>query len=219
MKKVAVILSGCGYLDGAEIRESVLTLLYLDALDCEVTCFAPNIAQMHVVNHQTGEEVPGESRNILEESARISRGKMKELGELKADAFDALVIPGGFGVAKNLSDLAVNGTQAKVLPEFNHAIREFVQHKKPVGAICISPAVLAAALTPDYSPTLTIGEDEATASVIEHFGGIHQNCSSDEIVVDEELKIVTCSAYMREDRLSAIAKGIEKLIQKVLSLA
>lgn len=218
MTHVAVILSGCGYLDGAEIRESVLTLLYLDQQGAKVQCFAPDIDQMHVVNHLSGEET-GETRNVLVESARIARGDIKDLATLNADEFDALLIAGGFGVAKNLSNLAIKGPDATVNEDFKRVTKAFLAQHKPIGAICIAPAVLTAAISGDYTPAVTIGDDAGTASVIESFGGIHQNCDTDGLVYDESLKIASCSAYMREDDISRVAKGIEQVVSKVLKTA
>lgn len=140
-KKVAVILSGCGVQDGAEIHESVLTLLRLDQRGVEVQCFAPNIAQHHVINHLTGEEMP-ESRNVLVESARIARGAIKDIREADADEFDALIIPGGFGAAKNLSNFAVEGANCSVQTELLALAEAFAESGKPVGLICVSPALL-----------------------------------------------------------------------------
>jgi enhancing lycopene biosynthesis protein 2 len=215
MANVAVVLSGCGYLDGAEIRESVCTLLALDKHDAEVECFAPDKAQMHVVDHISGDET-GESRNVLTESARIARGKITQLSKLNPQEFDALVMPGGFGVAKNLSDLAVKGPDAQVDEEFLRVIKEFYSAGKPIGAICISPAVLSAALRGEKIK-VTIGEDEGTAQAIEAMGNIHQNAPTDSYVFDEEHNIASCSAYMREDRISKVAAGIEQVVEKVLS--
>ncbi len=219
MKNVAVILSGCGYLDGAEIREAVLTLLYLDQQGASVQCFAPNINQMHVVNHLNSEEAVGESRNVLTESARIARGDVKNLATLDTNEFDALLIPGGFGVAKNLSDLAVKGTDATVNDDFKRVTKTFLDQQKPIGAICIAPAVLAAAVSGNYAPTLTIGDDAGTAGAIEAFGGTHQNCETAAFIYDESLKIASCSAYMREDSLANVAKGIEQVVSKVITAA
>ena len=219
MTTVAVILSGCGYLDGAEIREAVLSLLYLDQGGADVQCFAPDINQMHVVNHLTGEPAVNTQRNVLEEAARIARGNVKPLSQLDASQFNALVIPGGYGVAKNLSSLATEGADCHVLPECAQAILSFMEQKKPIGAICIAPAVLAAAVKGTYSPTLTIGEDEGTAAAITAFGCTHQNCETDAMVYDPETRIASCSAYMREDSLARVAKGIEQTIHTVLKEA
>ncbi len=218
MTQIAVILSGCGYLDGAEIREAVISLLALDRAGAEVQCFAPDIDQHHVVNHLTGEEV-NETRNVLVEAARIARGNIQDLSTLDASQFDGLVIPGGFGVAKNLSDLAFKGPDATVLPAFKEAITAFVRAGKPVGAICITPAVLVAAIGKEHHPTVTIGEDEGTAQAIEAMGGSHTPCASQNMVFDAKNNIVSCSAYMREDAIAPIAEGIEKTVQQVVELS
>lgn len=219
MTHVAVILSGCGYLDGAEIRESVLSLLYLDQQQAKVTMFAPDQPQMHVVNHKAGAQAASESRNVLTESARIARGEVEPLSALKADDFDALVIPGGFGVAKNLSDFALKGADCTVNADFKTAVTAFYEQEKPIGAICIAPAVVAAALKGTAAPKLTIGEDAGTASAIEACGATHQNCATDGFVYDEATRIASCSAYMREDNIAAVAKGIEQVVTKVLQVA
>ncbi len=215
--RAAVILSGCGYLDGAEIRESVLSLLYLDQAGVMVSIFAPDKSQHHVVDHVEAQQVPG-GRNMLVEAARIARSKIAPLATLNADAFDLLVIPGGYGVAKNLSDLAFEGANATVEPQFSAAIHAFYDAKKPIVAICIAPAVLAAALK-NKGITVTIGEDAGTAGAITAFGNIHKNCASDEVCIDEKHRIASCSAYMREDALTPIANGIEKAIAAGVAMA
>ncbi len=214
--KAAVILAGCGYLDGAEIREAVITLMALDQEDVAVQCFAPDINQMHVMNHLTG-EVTNETRNVLVESARIARGEVKPLSEAKAADFDVLLLPGGFGAAKNLSDIAVKGAQGDVLPEYAALVKAFHAAEKPIGAICISPAVLVAALRGQASPIVTIGDD--ADGLIAGLGGQHQECQTKGIVIDEANHIVSCSAYMREDRLTNVRAGIEKLVLATLEMA
>jgi enhancing lycopene biosynthesis protein 2 len=215
--RVAVILSGCGHLDGAEIREAVLSLLYLDKHGAEVSIFAPDVAQKHVINHAAGQEVAG-SRNVLEEAARIARGKIAPLATADANQFDALVIPGGFGVAKNLSNFVDKGADCEVNTEFKALAQAFYAQKKPIVAICIAPAVLMAALKGVASPTLTIGEDAGVAGAIAAMGGVHECCASEGCVVDETHRIITASAYMRNDRLSAIAQGIEQAIDAMVQL-
>ena len=217
MVNIAVILSGCGYLDGAEIRESVLALLYLDEAGADVQVFAPDIMQSGVVNHLTGEAVAGESRNVLAEAARIARGQVKPLAELESDAFDALILPGGYGVAKNLSDVAEKGASASIHPEFRQAIHAFLEAKKPIGAICIAPAVLAV-VAKNKGLTVTIGDDAGVADVITTTGNKHEACVTDAIIVDHQQHIASCSAYMREDRLADIAKGIRGVVQAVIEM-
>lgn len=215
-KKVAVILSGCGHLDGAEIRESVLTLLYLDEMGAETHIFAPEMKQHDCINHVGGYE-SNQVRDVIEESARIARGNVKPLDFINVNDFDALIIPGGYGVAKTLSNLAMMGVEARVLPAFKKLIDSFYNAKKPIGAICIAPAVLAIALR-GKGIELTIGDDEQTATVIEAMGNVHKAAATDEAVVDANNKIVSCSAYMREDKISNVAKGIRNLVKEVLSL-
>lgn len=217
MVSVAVVLSGCGHLDGAEIREAVLSLLYLDQHNAEVSIFAPDIEQHHVVNHLTGEE-DGSSRNVLVESARIARGAVAPLSELQVSRFGALIVPGGYGVAKNLSDFAFNGPEGSVNEDFERVIKAFHEQKKPIGAICIAPAILARVLK-GSGATLTIGDDAGTAGAIEALGCVHKNAPTDGVVVDAELRVVSCAAYMRDDRLSLVAKGIEQVVSSVLEMA
>jgi enhancing lycopene biosynthesis protein 2 len=214
-KKIAVILSGCGVYDGAEIQESVITLLRLDQRGCEVQCFAPNIAQLHVINHLTGEEMP-ESRNVLVESARIARGEVKDIREANVDDFDALVVPGGFGAAKNLSNFAVEGAGCTVQPEVLALAEAFAESRKPVGLICISPALAAKIYGPGV--TCTIGNDAETAAAIDKMGGTHEDCEVTDIVEDTARKLVTTPAYMRAKTIGEAAAGINKLVDRVIEL-
>lgn len=215
MVDVAVVLSGCGHMDGSEIRESVITLLALDRNGADVTCFAPDLEQRDVINHITGEPSI-ESRNILVESARIARGKIYDLREANAKNFDALILPGGFGAAKNLSDLAIKGGNATALEEFKSFVESFIAAKKPIGAICISPAVLTCAISDKVKCTVTLGKD--TDNLIDTLGGIHKDCPTNGIVVDDKNKIVSSPAYMQDAKLSDVADGIEKLVTKVIEL-
>ncbi len=215
-KKVAIILSGCGVFDGAEINETVLTALSLDQLGAQVEYFAPDINQHHVLNHLTGEEMP-EQRNVLVESARITRGKSRDIRELKAADFDAVILPGGFGVAKNLSDFAFKGADCRVQEDTLQAILQFKEVKKPVGLICISPALSAKIF--GEGVRCTIGDDADTAAAITQMGGVHQDCAVDGIVVDEKNRLVTTPAYMLAQSISEAAKGIHKLVEQVLAMA
>ncbi|WP_433737764.1 isoprenoid biosynthesis glyoxalase ElbB [Pseudomonas putida] len=214
-KKVAVILSGCGVYDGAEIYESVITLLRLDQRGAQVQCFAPNIAQLHVINHLTGEEMP-ESRNVLVESARIARGEIKDIREADAEDFDALIIPGGFGSAKNLSNFAIEGTACTVQPEVLALTEAFAESGKPVGLICISPALAAKIYGPGV--TCTIGNDAGTAAALNKMGATHQDCAVSDIVEDKARKLVSTPAYMLAQSISEAASGINKLVDRVLEL-
>ncbi|MGF6111027.1 isoprenoid biosynthesis glyoxalase ElbB [Pseudomonas sp. ADAK2] len=214
-KKIAVILSGCGVYDGAEIHESVITLLRLDQRGAQVQCFAPNIAQLHVINHLTGEEMP-ESRNVLVESARIARGKIKDLREASVEDFDALIVPGGFGAAKNLSNFAVEGAGCTVQPEVLALAEAFAEAGKPVGLICISPALAAKIYGPGV--TCTIGNDAETAAAMNKMGATHADCAVGDIVEDKARKLVSTPAYMLAQSISEAASGINKLVDRVLEL-
>jgi enhancing lycopene biosynthesis protein 2 len=217
MAKAAVVLSGCGFMDGAEVQESVLTLYSLDRAGIEAACFAPNRPQMHVVDHLTGKPTE-EQRNVLVESARIARGRIGDLAQAKMSDFDALVIPGGFGVAKNLSDFAIKGPEATVDPELIRLVQEAVESKKPIVAICIAPAVLAAALSEiDGSAKVTIGNDAGTAQAIEALGSSHETCPVDQAVVDEEHRVVSTPAYMLGPGPKGVGAGIEAAINKLAS--
>jgi len=214
-KKVAVILSGCGVYDGAEIHESVLTLLRLDQRGAAVQCFAPNIPQLHVVDHYSGEET-AESRNVLVEAARIARGKIKDLREAKVEDFDALILPGGFGAAKNLCDFAVSGVNCSVQPDLLALAQAFAQAGKPLGLICIAPAMAAKIYGPGV--ICTIGTDADTAATLTQMGAQHQDCEVSEIVEDPTHKLVTTPAYMLAQSIGEAAAGINKLVDRVLEL-
>ena len=214
-KRVAVILSGCGVQDGAEIHESVLTLLRLDQRGVEVQCFAPDIAQHDVINHLTGEKMP-ESRNVLVESARIARGAIKDIREANAEDFDALIMPGGFGVAKNLSNFAFEGVHCSLQPELLTLAEAFAESGKPIGLICISPALAAKIYGPGV--TCTIGNDPDTAKAICKMGGNHTECAVDEIIEDTARKLVSTPAYMTAQSISEAAAGINKLVDRVIEL-
>ncbi len=217
-KKIGVLLSGCGVMDGSEIHESVLTLLALDRLGAEAVCMAPNIAQMHVVNHLKGEPAPGQSRNVLEESARIARGKIKNIADVRAFDIDALILPGGFGAAKNLSTYAIRGAACEVNPEVARLIREVHAAGKPVGFICIAP-VIAAKLLGSKQVRITIGTDKATAADIEKMGAVHEMCPVGECRIDKAMKVVSTPAYMLAKSVAEAAEGIERLVKEIVKMA
>lgn len=214
MKKIAVVLSGSGVYDGAEIHESTLTMLSIVRHGAQYQCFAPDINQAHVVNHLTGNEMK-ETRNVLVEAARIARGNIKPLAEYNAADFDAIVFPGGFGAAKNLCTFAFDGVDCVVIPEAEKAIRETVAAGKPIGALCISPVLITKVLT---DVEVTIGDDEETASAIKNMGGTHKNATHGEIVFDKKYKIVTSPCYMLDATIDQIADGAENVVKKVLAL-
>ena len=216
--KVGVLLSGSGVQDGSEIHESVLTALSLEKSRAEIVFMAPNIDQMHVVNHYTGQEMD-EFRNVLVESARIARGNIKDLAEIRGEDLDALIIPGGLGVAKNLSDYAMSGSECSVNPDVYRFVVEMLISKKPIGAICIAPAMMSKILSEqNLSANLTVGSDAATSKDIEAMGSQHQNCSTKEVVVDVKNKIVSTPAYMDAKSISEVAEGIEKLVNEIVSM-
>ena len=215
-KKVGVLLSGCGVFDGSEIHESVLTLLKLDQAGAEIVAVAPDVAQLKVVNHAKGEDV-SESRNVLDEASRISRGDIKNVAEVKAADLDALIIPGGFGAALNLCTFAVSGPEGEVNADVKAFIKDCFDSKIPIGAMCIAPALVALAL-PESGLKLTIGNDPGVASGIGALGHEHVECATSDIVVDEANKIVTTPAYMTAGGIAEAFDGISKLVDEVLSI-
>jgi len=218
MAKVGIILSGCGVYDGSEIYESVLTLLALDRAGAEAVCMAPEKPQMHVINHLTGEVAEGETRQVLVEAARVARGEIQPITAVDPAELDALILPGGFGAAKNLSDFAVNGADCTVDESVVAMITKFRQANKPIGFICIAPAIAAKVLGSEQVE-LTIGEDADTAAALEKMGARHHNCGVTGIVVDESLGVVSTPAYMLGQRISEVAEGIDALVAEVLRRA
>ena len=216
MAKIGVCLSGCGVNDGAEIHESVITALTLDRAGAEIIYTAPDVVQTKVVNHITGDEM-NETRNVLVESARIARGDITDLAQLTSDDMDALLFPGGFGAALNLCDFALKGADCHIHREVNRIIQEMLTVQKPLGFICIAPALFARAVkTADMTAKITIGNDKATANQIEKLGSQHEICSVDDCIVDEENKIVSTPAYMLAGNISEAASGIEKLVHQIM---
>ena len=215
MPKVGVVLSGCGVNDGSEIHEAVITMLELDKANADMVLMAPNIDQLHVINHATGEEMD-DSRNVLVESARISRGDIEDIAVVTSENVDALIFPGGFGVAKNLSDYAMAGVECSVNPDVLRLSREVHNEGKPIGAICIAPAIMATILSGETE--LTVGFDEQTASDIDAMGAKHVLCPVDEIVVDKEKKVISTPAYMEAKSIKEAALGIEKLVAEILNM-
>ena len=212
MKKFAVILSGCGVFDGSEIHEAVLTLLAIEKNGAEYRIFAPDILQHHVINHLT-HEVMKETRNVLVESARIARGSIRPLTEFHAKKFDALIIPGGFGSAKNLSTWAFDGDRSTVNPEVSAAIKSMHALKKPVGALCISPVVIAGVIR---GTILTTGNDPSSAAYIEKMGSAYRKAGHGEVVIDQENNIFSTPCYMLDAGISQIAEGADHIVRAML---
>ena len=218
MANVLVVLSGCGVQDGSEIHEAVSTLIHLDRAGAAITMAAPDITQHHVHNHLTGEKTAGEARNVLVESARIARGNITSLAEIKGGDFDAIIFPGGFGAALNLCNFAEKGADCEVNPEVRRVILEARQANRVIGLICIAPALGAAVLGADYKPSVTIGNDEGTAAQINRTGAKHVNTAPTEICVDEANRIVSTPAYMCAASPAPVFEGIGKLVEKVLTM-
>lgn len=216
-QRIGVLLSGCGVMDGSEIHESVLTLLAVCNAGAEAVCMAPNRPQSDVVDHLAGQRAEGETRNCLVEAARIARGEIKDLADVTLADFDALIIPGGFGAAKNLCDYASAGPAMGVIPEVAELIAATHAAGKPIGAICIAPVVVAGSKL-GVKTSLTIGSDETTASHIEALGAEHINCPVREFVVDRENRIVTTPAYMIGQNIGEVAVGIDKLVKAVVEM-
>ncbi len=217
MKKVAIILSGSGVFDGSEIHEAVLTLLAVSQQGASYQCFAPNVNQMHVVNHLTGEVAETDTRNVLVEAARIARGEIADVTTLNHEDFDALILPGGFGAAKNLCDFAVKGGEATMNADVLAACQQFAKASKPAGYMCIAPAMIP--LVYGQGALATIGTDADTATGVTALGAEHVNCAVEDIVVDEHNKVVSTPAYMLAENISQAAEGISKLVSKVLSMS
>jgi len=211
----AVILSGCGSKDGAEIHESVCTLLAIDRAKAKYQCFAPDIDQYEVIDFLTDEKMK-ETRNVLRESARIARGDIKPLSEFDANTVDALVIPGGFGgAALNLSSFGIDGENMRVNVDVEKAVRAMVAQNKPIGALCIAPVILAKLLG---HVKLTFGKDEKVNGIVQKMGAITENTSHGEVVIDSKYKIVTSPCYMLEASISNIADGAENLVKAIKGL-
>lgn len=212
MKKFAVILAGCGVYDGAEIHEATLTMLAIAQQGGSYEIFAPNVDQHHVVNHLTGAEM-NEKRNVLIESARIARGKIKDLKEFKSADFDALILPGGFGAAKNLCNFALKGADCEVNPDVANAVKSTHLANKPVGALCIAPVILAK-LIPGVE--LTIGQDEGTIAGITKLGGKHVKTSHGQVIQDKKNKVFTTPCYMLNANINQIYDGATNIVKAMM---
>lgn len=211
---IGIVLSGSGSEDGSEIHESVLAMLAIDLLGAKYLCFAPDIPQTLVVNHLTNKPVQ-EKRNVLIESARIARGKINPLSDIDTRALDAVIFPGGFGAATNLSSFGTNGASYTVNADVERVIEEMVEQKKPIGALCIAPVLLAKTLG---KVTITIGQDKEIAEILSTFGTAHTNTKQREITIDYDHKIVTTPCYMLDSRISEVYDGITKLVQNIIKL-
>jgi len=212
MKKFAIVLSGCGVFDGAEIHEATLTMLAIMKQGASYEIFAPNIPQHHVINHITGEEMP-EKRNVLTESARIARGQIKDLKDYDPNNYDALIFPGGFGAAKNLCDFAFEGANCTIDPDVEKAILKTAGKNKAIGALCISPVIFAKIFG---DVEVTIGQDPDTAEAVEKMGATHTNTNHGEVVFDEKNNLFTTPCYMLDANILDIAKGASNIVKAML---
>ena len=216
MKSIGIILSGCGVNDGTEIHEAVITMLCLDRINADISYLAPDINQSSVIDHTNQLAMP-ESRNVKTESARISRGNIKDIKEADPDKLDALILPGGAGAIKNLSKIFENSKNPNINKDLSKLVKDMHSRNKPIGSICISPLLIAGILG-DFKPVLTIGDDINTAQMIENFGGIHKKCKYDSIITDEENLLVSTPAYMVSSGPAQVYEGISKLVDKIIEL-
>ncbi|HKL66945.1 MAG TPA: isoprenoid biosynthesis glyoxalase ElbB [Bacteroidales bacterium] len=212
--KFAIILSGCGVYDGAEIHESTMTMLAIDKNGGEYDIFAPDVSQHHVINHLNGEEMD-EKRNVLIEAARIARGDIKPLNKYNPSDYDALILPGGFGVAKNLCTYAIDGVDFKIDTVVEKALKSTHKAGKPIGALCISPVLLAGIFS---EADLTIGKDKNTAADIEKLGSVHIEAGPGEVVIDNSNRIVTNPCYMLDSSITEIAEGAENVVKAIMEM-
>jgi len=218
MKKIAVILSGCGVYDGAEIHESCAALLALERERAAAVICAPSGPQMHVIDHLAGEPEAGASRDIRRESARIARGPIADLADVSVDEIDAVLLPGGFGAAKNLCDFAVAGADCRVDDKVAAFLQAVHAAGKPIGAMCIAPVILARLFGGDKSPRLTIGNDPQTAAAIETMGAEHVDCAVNDHVIDKQRRFVTTPAYMLAGNIAEVFDGATGFVKALLDL-
>ncbi|MHB8079914.1 MAG: isoprenoid biosynthesis glyoxalase ElbB [Candidatus Krumholzibacteriia bacterium] len=218
MKRVAVILCGCGVKDGSEIHEAVATLLALDRAGAEALVFAPRGPQHDVIDHLTGRPQPGQTRDMLVEAARIARGRIRDLAELQPADIDALILPGGFGAAKNLCSFADEGAACTVHPEVARVLSAAHRARKPIGALCIAPVIVARVLGATTHARLTIGNDPATAAALEQMGARHVEAPVTAAIVDETNRLVTTPCYMLAGRIGEVFDGAAALVRELLAL-
>lgn len=225
--RIGVLLSGSGVYDGSEIHEAVLTLLALEQRGVETVCMAPDVPQKHVVDHRSGQEMAGESRNVLTESARIARGKVIPLSEVNDEDIDGLAMPGGFGAAKNLCTWAFDGPEGTVLPEVQALIRALIKAEKPIAALCVAPTVVALSLKgTGISPLLTVGTDaapspydiKATTEALAATGAKTAYCGTGELVFDDVYSIISSPCYMMEASVAEVNEGVTKTIAKLVEV-
>jgi len=214
MKKFAIVLSGCGVYDGAEIQEAVTAMLAVSRRGHNYQIFAPDIPQYHVLNHITGEEMP-EKRNVMIEAARIARGNIKDLKSFDPSEYDALLFAGGFGAAKNLSDFAFKGDKFVVIEQVANVIRATHSVGKPIGAMCIAPMLIAYVIK---GVELTLGGKSGASDAAEIHGAIHEITTHGEVTIDKKNKIVTTPCYMLDATIAQVAEGAENIVDELIKL-
>jgi enhancing lycopene biosynthesis protein 2 len=218
-KRIGVLLCGCGHRDGSEVHEATFALLAIDQAGAEAICFAPPGNTCYVRDHLTGHDA-NDTRSMIVESARIARGKIRDLATAQASELDALVIPGGQGAALNLSTFLIDGVNCSVLPEVSRIIKDMLKAQKPIGGICIAPATIARVFQQEgISATMTGGTDAEIASAYEEMGQRHESCAPTECVVDRERKLVSTPAYMNAKTIGEVWQGVEKLVNAVIGMA
>lgn len=213
-KNIAVVLSGCGVMDGSEIHEAVACLLALEKAGVHYQCVAPNMTQTHVVNHLDNQIKTSEKRNVLEESARIARGNIKDIATVNIEDFDGVVYAGGYGAALNLCDFAIHGTVHHVQKDVLNFAQAMAKAKKPQGFACISPVLVASIYGPGVK--ITIGSDESVIESLEKMGNVHQCALGNDIVVDNQHRVVTTPAYKETPHMTEVFDGIQKMVNQVV---
>ena len=216
MPKFAVVLSGCGRADGSEIHEAVTALLAIDKEGCTYDCYAPDMEQSAVINHLTSEKTE-ERRNVLAESARIARGNIKPLSELKVEDYDCILFPGGLGAVTNWCDFARSGINCNVETSVSRVLEEAYRQKKVIGAMCIAPVTISRVLG-KYGITVTIGKDKTVAEAIEKTGAKHQNTKVEDACIDSKNRVVTTPAYMLANSIKEVATGAESMVKAMIEL-
>lgn len=201
--RIALFLSGSGYLDGSEITEATSLIIALSKYGIAVDFFAPNRNQSDVVNHNTNQE-SSESRNILIESARITRGNVLPLDEFNAELYNAVVLPGGFGAVKNFTTFLQDGHNAQLHSDIKKALENAIFHKLWIVGICAAPLVIALALRDLNIENSTISFGDQNNSVdfinaLNHWKIKHAETKIDEHHIDYHNKLITSGAYMFHD--------------------
>ena len=213
MKKVAVILAGCGTRDGSEINETVTLLLALDQHNIEYQAFAPDENQYEVDNHVTG-QCTMEKRNMMVEAARIVRGNILPITKFNANDYDALLFPGGTGTAKNIFTYAIDGIDFKVNKEVEKAIKDIHAQGKPIGAMCIAPLMVAKVLG---NVNVTMGSGNCRqAKELPMIGCKHTETTHGGVAIDKENKVYSTPCFMLDATLKDVYQGAWNLVEAMI---